>query len=322
MPETFNVRTEGRVEIIEFDNPPMNFIDLRMLRELREELVRVRGDDGVRVLVLTGGMKDSFLTHFDVPSLIEYSEKSRMRATSLLSAAAVHALVKLMNRFPALESRVLAMTEGQSPGEQGIMLWGSCIEHLDTMPKPVIAAINGLSLGGGCEISLCCDFRYMARGEAYVIGLPEVTIGIIPGGTGSPFRLSRIVGEATALEMLLTGKIYSADQAQAIGLIHGALDPEELMPVVMELAERLARGAPLAQRAIKTDVRKGSRLSYLMGRITDLAVASRAVFSEDARTGMKRYVEILSGHESFDPKAALADAEKLLDGREVEYRGR
>lgn len=321
MPETFKVRREGRVEIIEFNNPPMNFINLEMLKELHPELSRVRNDDGVRVLVLTGGMKDSFLTHYEVPSLIEYSEKSRMRPTSLLPAAATYVLIKMMNRFPGLESRVLALTQGQSPGEQGIMLWESCIEHLDTMPKPVIAAISGLSLGGGCEVSLCCDIRYMARGEGYVIGLPEVHIGIIPGGTGTPFRLPRIVGEATALEMLLTGKIYTADEAEAIGLIHRAVDPEELMPTVMELAEKLARGAPLALRAIKADVRKGSRLSYLMGRITDLAVASSAIFTDDARTGMKRYAEIVSGYESLDVSALLARMETVLDGREVEYRG-
>jgi len=321
MPETFNIRSEGRVEIIEFDNPPMNFINLEMLKELRLELLRVRGDEGVRVLVLTGGMEGSFLTHYEVPSLIEYSEKSRLRATGLLPAAVLYGLIRLMNRFPGLESRVLALTRGQSPGEQGIMLWSAVIEHLDTMPKPVIAAISGLSLGGGCEISLCCDIRYMARGDGYVIGLPEVGIAIIPGGTGTPFRLARVVGEATALEMLLTEKMYTADEAQAAGLIHKAMSPDELMPATMQLAERLASGAPLAQRAAKADLRRGSRLSYTMGRITDLAVASRAVFSDDARMAMKRYVEILSGHTSFDAKALLADIEEQLDSSDFGFTG-
>ncbi|OGP56368.1 MAG: hypothetical protein A2V67_04385 [Deltaproteobacteria bacterium RBG_13_61_14] len=321
MTEQIKVRQEGAVAIIEFANPPMNFISHVMLQEFHRELIRVKQDRTVRVLVLTGGMKDSFLTHYDVAELLAFSEKGDLTGGSQLAARLVTWLLRQMQERVWLENFILQGLEKRSPAERGIFYWSRCLELLDTLPKPVIAAINGLALGGGCEISLCCDFRFMSRGEYYRIGLPEVLVGIIPGGTGTPLRLPRVVGEAKALEMLLTGTLYTPEAAEAMGLIHRALAPEELMPAVMELAERLARGAPLAQASIKKDVRLGSRLSYAQARALDLAVTNAAVYSEDARRGMRRYVEEVAKYDSLDLKVVLANAEEFLAARAVEYQG-
>jgi len=292
-----------------------------MLQEFHRELIRLRQDRTVRVLILTGGMKDSFLTHYDVAELLAFSEKGDPSRGSHRVARLVVWLLRQMHERAWLEKFILQGLRNRSPAEQGIFYWSRCLELLDTFPKPVLAAINGLALGGGCEIALCCDFRFMARGEYYRIGLPEVLVGIIPGGTGTPLRLPRVVGEAQALEMLLTGTLYTPEAAEAMGLIHRALPAEELMPAVMELAGRLARGAPIAQAAIKRDVRQGSRLSFPQARALDLVVTNAAVYSEDARRGMRRYVEEVGKYDSLELKVVLAAAEEFLKARAVEYRG-
>jgi len=325
MTEQIQVTKEGAVEMIAFSNPPKNFITHRMLEEFYHELLRVKADASVRVLVLTGGIKDSFLTHYDVTELIEYARQAPKPPASLndLAARLISWLLVQAHRHPVLDRLLLRAFAGRSPGEQGIYFWSRCLDLLDSMPKPVIAAINGLSLGGGCEVALCCDFRFMAKGEYYRIGLPEVLVGIIPGGTGTPLRLPRVVGEAKALEVLLTGKLYSSEEAQVMGLIHEAMDPDQLMPRVMELARRLATRPPLAVAAVKRDVREGSRLSYPRGRAVDLAAVSAAMASADAVAGMSRYVEdLVAKYDGLDLPRMLQDVEVLDSGRLVQYQGK
>jgi len=325
MTEQIKVSREGAVEIIAFCNPPMNFISNVMLKEFHQELIRLRDDDSVRALVLTGGMDDSFVTHYDVAELLEYSEKSTPPPAFLnrLISRLMYGILRRVHRHAWLERFIIKSLANRSPAERGIFYWSRCMELLDTMPKPIIAAISGMCLGGGCEISLCCDFRFMARHEKdhYRIGLPEVLVGIIPGGTGTPLRLPRIVGEAKALEILMTGNLYTPEEAVAMGLIHKALGPEELMPTVMELAGRLSRGAPLALAAVRENVRQGSRLAWPQGRVVDLAGANRAFLSNDARKGMGKYTERVSQYDALDLEVVLDATKDLLEGREVEYKG-
>ncbi len=321
MAEQIKVRREGAVEVIEFSNPPMNFISNQMLKEFHQELLCARKDESVRVLVLTGGMKDSFITHYDVAELLALSQSGAMAGGGSLVPRMMYWFTRKMSRYEWLERRILKSVENRSPAEKGILYWSRCMELLDTMPKPVIAAISGLCLGGGCEISLCCDFRFMAKGENYRIGLPEVLVGIIPGGTGTPIRLPRIVGEAKALEMLLTGNLYTPEEAEAMGLIHKALEPDDLMPHAMELAGKLARGAPIAQASIKKEVRLGARLSWHQGRVVDLTVTNPAFFSNDARTAMGKYAEMASQYDKLDLEVVLAATEALREGKLVEFKG-
>ena len=107
-----------------------------------------------------------------------------------------------------------------------------------------------------------------------------------------------------------------------MGLIHKALDPDELMPHAMELAQRLSRGAPIALRSIRENVRKGARLAWPQGRVVDLAVTNRAMLSDDARRGMSRYVEEVEKYDTFDLDMTLEATEDLRTGREVEYKGK
>jgi len=300
----------------------MNFISNLMLEELHAELLRLKKDDSVRVLVLTGGMKDSFITHYDVSELLKFAEIGDRTGGREAGSKFVVWMLKIMHKHSSFERLMMKLVKSRSDAEQGVFYWARCLELLDTLPKPIIAAISGLCLGGGCEVSLCCDFRFMADHENYRIGLPEVLVGIIPGGTGTHHRLPRVVGEANALEMLLTGKMYTPEEAESIGLLHKVLPQADLMPFVMDLASRLGRGAPLAQAAIRRNVRSGSRMSFPAARWLDLFLTNSAIYSEDAKEAMSKYVEKVSSDDRLELEGLLEDSADLFDGREVEFKGR
>ncbi len=322
MPEQITILKEGVVETIKFHNPPMNFISNLMLQEFHAELTRLNNDDSVRVLVLTGGMEDSFITHYDVSELLKFSRLGDQTRGKEVGSKLVAWMLRNMHKYSWLEGLIIKLVRTRSEAEQGIFYWARCMELLDTLSKPVIAAISGLCLGGGCELSLCCDFRFMAAHKNYRIGLPEVLVGIIPGGTGTHHRLPRIVGEAKALEILLTGNMYTPVEAEHMGLINKVLQQHELMPFVMDFAARLGRGAPLAQAAIRTNVRTASRMSFPDARWLDLHLTNSTLYSEDAREGMARYVETVSEFDELDLEVVLEESASLLDGRRVEFLGK
>jgi enoyl-CoA hydratase len=329
MPRQIRINFEGAVEIIEFHNPPANLISNVMLRELYDELRRVRGNDRLRALVLTGGLQDVFILHYDVNELLEYAQTAVPRLSESGYRRAAKALYWLSRRsntpYPIDLDGIGRLLTWGSPALQGIFHWIRCLHLLDNFNKPVIAAINGACAGGGCEISLCCDFRLMARGDLCRIGLPEVLVGILPGGNGTTQRLPRIVGEGRALEMLMTGRQYTADEAERMGLVHRALDADRLMPEALELAGRLSRGAPLALNAIRQAVRQGSRLDYHEGRIEEMRATLAVMASEDARQGMRRYVEEVQNPlckgEAIDPAEYFEASEVIREGKAVKYRG-
>lgn len=326
MGEQIKIRTDGAVRVVEFNNPPQNYITHVMLRELYTLLLEDRDDNTVRVLVLTGGIENTFLTHYKVEELLEYRRAtSRKRSPGAIfrQARILSWLSSKADVWPWLDRIAIKSMARRSAGEQGIYYWVRCLHILDTYPKPVISAINGLAFGGGCEISLCCDFRYMAGEEQNLIGLPETLLGITPGGTGTPLRLPRIVGEANALEMLLTGRVYRPAEAEAMGLIHRAIASDQLMPQVMKLAHKLARGAPLSQAAIRKSVRQGSHMTWPQGKALEMAGALRAMNSEDADRGMSNYLhEIAPLLEHASPQDRLAIFDRLYEGDVTEFQGK
>lgn len=326
MAEQLTIRNEGAVRVIAFCNPPENYITHIMLRELYTQLLKDREDDTVRVLVLTGGARDTFLTHYDVDELIAFRQGGARKRSDIAYRRLAYFLswfFDKVDRWRWLDQMAVVNVAKRPVGEQSIYFWMRCLQILDNYPKPVIAAINGLALGGGCEISLCCDFRYMADGENYRIGLPEVLLGITPGGTGTPIRLPLIVGEARALEMLLTGRIYRPAEAESIGLIHQAVPADDLMPLVLQLGQKLARGAPIAQASIRSAVRRGSRLARPQGRILEMAAAMKAMNSEDADAGMRAYAtQIATQFEGVDLGKRLALYGRLYEGHLADFRGK
>jgi enoyl-CoA hydratase/carnithine racemase len=155
---------------------------------------------------------------------------------------------------------------------------------LDSLSKPLIAAVNGYALGGGLELCLCCDLVIASENAAFA--LPEVLLGAIPGF--AVVRLPQIVGRLRAAELMMLGDRIPATEAHRIGLVNRVVEPERLMEVTLELAHRLARGAPLALQAIKATMR-GSSTGADMTLF--LNTASGVLVTEDAKGGMRAFAE-------------------------------
>jgi len=140
--------------------------------------------------------------------------------------------------------------------QRDVMTARSLFTALDTFPKPIIAMINGYCLGGGCELALACDIRVASETASF--GQPEINLGIIPGGGGTQ-RLTRLVGEGKAMEMILTGEIIDAKTAFAIGLVNHLVPAAELEAKTMEIANRIAEKSPIALSLAKESVKLASR---------------------------------------------------------------
>ncbi len=125
---------------------------------------------------------------------------------------------------------------------------------IETLPIPVIAAVNGFALGGGCELAMSCDIRIASSKAKF--GQPEVGLGIIPGFSGT-YRLPKLIGQGYAKEMIYTGKVIRADEALRIGLVNAVYEPEELMDKAMEMAQMMLKNAPVAIRLAKQSINEG-----------------------------------------------------------------
>jgi len=156
--------------------------------------------------------------------------------------------------------------------------------------KPVIAAINGFALGGGCELALACHFRIMADAEGAVIGLPEINLGIIPGWAGTQ-RMPRLIGKAKALELMLTGKRLRAPEALNIGLITKVSKPGEALKDAKEFAKELAKKAPLAVKSILDAIFRGLNSSFEEGLKIEMEGSKIVGQSKDAVEGITAFLQ-------------------------------
>jgi enoyl-CoA hydratase/carnithine racemase len=160
------------------------------------------------------------------------------------------------------------------------------IQHLH---KPVIAMINGHALGGGCELTLCCDFRFMEK-DSSKIGLPEINLGIIPAAGGTQ-RLCRLLGRGRAMELLVLGIPLMAKEALEAGLIHKAFDHKDLMERTLEYAHKLANQAPVAVALIKKCINEGIDADLKRGLEIEREALLTALQTEDAREGIRAFLE-------------------------------
>lgn len=155
-------------------------------------------------------------------------------------------------------------------------------------PVPVIAAVNGAAMGGGCEMTLACDFAYAS--EAAAFGLPEVGLGIMPGLGGNQL-LSRCAGERRAIELLTTGRRFTATEALEYGVVNGVTAPDALMQTVLATAGEIASKAPLSVRALKQVVREGRSLDLAAAMEIELTAYNRLFKSADRREGVASFNE-------------------------------
>lgn len=245
-----SLTVEGAVAVIRFTNPPEGYMVPATEPALAEALDRVEADPAVRVVILTGGQPGVFIRHFSLEVLHRRTVKLR-------------------------EKGITFSVDDRAPEP----LLHQCMRRIETSAKPYIAAINGHAMGGGYELALACDLRLAEAGD-YHIGLPEVRAGLLPGAGGTQ-RLTRLVGEAVALELILTGTTLTPDQAARRGLVTRCVDGP-VMVAAMEQAQMLARLDPGALAAAKRLVRGDGpdparmaeeRTRFAMVMVSDAAAA-------------------------------------------------
>jgi len=255
-PKYHIVEKDGSVVIWKFNNPPQNLMNLATIAEFDGLVEEFEANPDQRVGIYTSNLPDVFIQHFDVSTILsEWSDKTPEE----------------------LQADFAKRAENPEP-----------LRGLSRLRrKPIIAAINGQTAGGGCERSLICEFRFMSRNAT--LGLPEVNVGILPGGGGTQ-RMTRLLGISKAMEMLLLGKVVDADEAERINLVHRACDPEKLMPAAIEFAHELALRPPMAIGHIMQCIYQGSEMPLPDG----LALEGRLFFeltqSEEAKRLMGEYV--------------------------------
>src|SRR5215207_6216383 len=183
----------------------------------------------------------------------------------------------------------IAEFEGRTAaGQHDVLLWRSLFTAVDTFPKPIIAMINGFCLGGGCELALACDLRI--AGENARFGQPEINLGIIPGGGGTQ-RLTRLVGEGKAMELILTGDMIDAQTAYNLGLVNMVVPAPDLEGKTMELAARIASKSPVALRMAKEAVKTASRSNLDEGLRREVDLFAICFSSEDKDEGVRAFLE-------------------------------
>jgi enoyl-CoA hydratase len=172
--------------------------------------------------------------------------------------------------------------------QRDVMTSRSLFTAIDTFPKPVIAMINGYCLGGGCELALACDIRIASENASF--GQPEINLGIIPGGGGTQ-RLTRLVGEGKAMEMILTGEIIDARTAYSIGLVNHVVPADQLQSKTLEIANRIADKSPVALVFAKEAVKLASRSNLDEGLRREIDLFALCFSTEDKDEGVSAFLE-------------------------------
>ena len=172
--------------------------------------------------------------------------------------------------------------------QRDVMMGRSLFTAIDTFPKPVIAMINGFCLGGGCELALACDIRIASENAQF--GQPEINLGIIPGGGGTQ-RLTRLVGEGKAMEMILGGQFIDAKTAHAIGLVNHVVPADQLETKTMEIAQHISRKSPIALQLAKEAVKIASRSNLDEGLRREVDLFALCFSTEDKHEGVSAFLE-------------------------------
>jgi enoyl-CoA hydratase/carnithine racemase len=241
----------GRALVLTLDRPErMNALSRELIVALGDAARAAATDDDVRAIVLTGAGEKAFCAGADL--------KERQ-----------------------------AFTKDQV--REVLRLYRSEFGALDRSPKPVVAALNGVALGGGLELALMCDMRVAAAGA--VLALPETGLAIIPGAGGTQ-KLPRIVGEARAKELILTGRRLTAEEALAWGLVNRVAKPgQSAVDVALELVAPILKGAPIAQHAALEAIDRGLDVELATGMQLEILAYERTLVSEDRDEALRAFGE-------------------------------
>jgi enoyl-CoA hydratase len=241
---------DGAVAIVTFNRPKvLNALNAATMRDLESALDALASDAEVKAIVLTGTGEKAFVAGADINELA-----------------------------------VLTPAQGKEHARLGQRI----LDRIEQLGKPVIAAINGFALGGGCELALACTMRIAA--DTARLGQPEINLGIIPGYGGSQ-RLPRLVGKGRALEILLTGDMIPAQRAYEIGLVNQVVPAAALMTAARTMAMTLASKAPLATRYIIEAVNQGLEMPLAQGQFLETALFGAIASTEDTKEGTTAFLE-------------------------------
>jgi enoyl-CoA hydratase/carnithine racemase len=309
MSEQVRVERDGRVVVATLDNPPHGLMTGVMVSELDALSREADADDGIGAVVLTGAHPERFLAHYDVRELLAAAKQSP--SVSAGQARAIGGAVRGLERLPRVGS---ALGRTPAAGVVELHAFHALLSRLGQSGAVWIAAINGAAMGGGSELSLACDLRMISADG--LIGQPEILLGFPPGGGGTQ-RLSRLIGRARALEIMLEGRPVSAEEALEIGMVHRVVEPEALLDAARETAERLARRPKAAVAALKRAVLEGGSLPLATGLRMEQSELLATLASEPAVRAMTAYVEQLERTGEV-PAYDEDTRQKLLDGTFVD----
>lgn len=242
------VTMQDSIALVTISRPPVNALNLSLLKELDQLIDALEADKEVDLLILVGEGK-AFVAGADIE---EMAKKTALEATSFAAYGA------------------------------------SVFRKLEVLSKPVIAAVNGFALGGGCELIMACDIRIAS--EKAKLGQPEVALGITPGFAGSQ-RLPRLVGPAKAKELILTGDPVTAQEALEIGLVNQVVSADNLVEASMAMAKRILKNSQLAVRAAKAAINEGVDLDFESASHIEKLYFGLCFSTEDQKEGMKAFLE-------------------------------
>ncbi|HSP16894.1 MAG TPA: enoyl-CoA hydratase-related protein [Thermoanaerobaculia bacterium] len=247
-----NLRTETRDSIlfVTIDRPKvLNALNAKTVEEIGRVFDEARDNDTIRVVIVTGAGEKAFVAGADINELATLSPIS-----------------------------------GKFVSEQG----QSVFTQIERFSKPVIAAINGFALGGGCELALACHIRIAS--EKAQIGLPEVSLGIIPGYGGTQ-RMARLLGKGKAFELVCSAERVNAAEAERIGLVNKVVPADQLMSAAEEMAKKIASRSPVAVRAAIEAINSGSDMPLDEGQLLEATLFGLLCASEDMKEGMAAFLE-------------------------------
>jgi enoyl-CoA hydratase/carnithine racemase len=247
-----NYSTQNGFAIIELSDPPANTYTYEMMRQLDAAILEARMDDGAHVIIIKGAGEKFFC-----------------------AGANIGMLQKVTPRFKYF----FCLHANET------------LNRLEHTPKLVIAALNGHCVGGGLEIAMAADIRVAKKG-AGKIGLPEVTLGVLPG-TGGTQRLARLVGKAAAIELMATGRTFEFEEAEQLGLVSHVFPAESFWERVLEFAGQFVppNKAAKAVGLIKRSVQSGAEVAFSEGLALERELQQQLFQSEDAKEGLTAYVE-------------------------------
>ena len=248
--ENLLIERDGAVLVVTIHRPAvLNALNARTMSELDAVMREARGDEGVRALILTGAGEKAFVAGADINELAVQTPVS---------------------------------------GREHARTGQAVLDRIERLGKPVVAAVNGFALGGGCELAMACTIRLAA--DTAKFGQPEINLGLLPGYGGSQ-RLPRLVGRGRALELLLTGAQISADEAFRIGLVNRVVPAAQLMAEAKTLAQTLAAKPPVASRYILEAVAGGLEMAFADGEDYEATLFGLVATTDDMREGTGAFLE-------------------------------